>query len=384
MPSAPERDYYEVLGVPRNADPKQIKDAYHRLAMRYHPDRNKASDAEERFKEIAKAYAVLHDPEKRAEYDARGHAGVAHFSHEDLYGDLDFGDRFDGLDLTGGLFGRVFGARRRGPPRGADVHVELVIPLESVLSGGEEIVRYHRSGGCAACRGTGAKSGTQPRRCAPCDGNGRKVVTRWDNGVTFQQISTCPVCHGRGEFIDELCPECGGRGKVEREEAVQITIPPGVEEGMVLRVPQHGMPSEASDGKPGDLLIIVRSRPDPKFERRGADLWHVLTISIPDAVLGTRLEVPTLKGSAMLSIPAGTQPYTVFGLRGKGLPVFGGGGHGSLNVRIAYEIPKKLTRRQRELYEQLREDNKESESTKERLFDRLRGRIRRAASRSGF
>lgn len=384
MPSATERDYYEVLGVPRNADPKQIKDAYHRLAMRYHPDRNKASDAEERFKEIAKAYAVLHDPKKRAEYDARGHAGVAHFSYEDLFGDVDFGDMFDGLDLTGGLFGRVFGARRREPRRGADVHVELVIPLVRVLSGGEETVRYHRSTQCPACRGTGAKSGTQPLRCTPCGGTGRRVITRLDKGVTFQQISTCRVCHGRGEIIDKPCPECGARGKVEREEAVQITIPTGVEEGMVLRVPQHGMPSEESRGKPGDLLVVVRSRPDSKFERHGIDLWHVLTISIPEAVLGTRLEVPTLKGSARLSVPAGTQPNTVFRLRGKGLPAFGGGGRGNLNVRVAYEVPKHLTRRQRELYEQLRGDDKKSADAEQKLFDRLRGCLRRAASRNGL
>jgi molecular chaperone DnaJ len=355
MSGAPERDYYEVLGVPHDADERQIKDAYHRLAMRYHPDRNKAQDAEARFKEIAKAYAVLRDPNKRARYDAGGHAGVAHFTNEDLFGDLDLGDMFGGLDLGGGLFGRIFGnARSRGPRPGTDVVVELVIPLERVLHGGEEVVRYHRAVECPACAGSGAKAGTRPRPCEPCHGSGRRVATQQHGGVTWQQVSACPDCGGKGQIVDEPCPQCIGRGRAEREEAVKIRIPPGLEEGSTLRVPAHGLASEDPDGVPGDLLIVVRTRPDARFERRGADLWHGASISAADAALGIRLEVPTLEGAATVKVPAGTQPHSLLRLRGKGLPRSGGAGRGELNVRVLVEIPRHLDERQRALYEQLR------------------------------
>jgi len=345
-----------VLGVPREADQKAIKDAFRSLALQYHPDRNKAPGAEERFKEIAEAYAVLSDPRKRAEYDTRGFAGVAGFTPEDLFGGIDFEDIFGGLnfDFGGtGLFGNFF-RRHAGPPRGANVEVDLTIPLERVASGGEETVRLARPAACPACKGSGAKTGTAPRRCETCGGSGRQVKSKHEGGVTMQQISTCPVCHGRGSIIDQLCPDCGGRGEIAREETLTVTIPAGVEEGMALRISGKGMPSAEPGGTTGDLYVVVRSAPDSRFERLGADLWRSATIPVADAVLGTELEVPTLDGTASVTVPPGTQPDALLRLKGKGLPEFGAKRHGDLYLRMRVHVPEKLSREERELYEKLR------------------------------
>lgn len=367
MAVAAERDYYEVLGVPRDATDKQIKDAFRALALKFHPDRNKSPEAQEKFKEIAAAYAVLSDPEKRREYDARGHAGVAGFSEGDLFRNVDFGDLFGGLgfdfgglhpDFGEGLFERFFGRRRAGPPRGANIEVELQVPLARIAQGGDETVRYTRPVACDACGGSGAKAGTQPRTCADCHGSGRKVQSSRRRGaggeVQVQSISPCPTCEGRGTVIDAPCPACQGRGQIEREEKLTVNIPVGIEEGMALRVPGHGLPSEAKGGQPGDLFVIVRSAPDPRFERAGADLWHTETLTIADAVLGTTLRVPTLGAPVDMTVPAGTQPDTVLRIAGKGLPEFGGRATGDLYVRLRVAVPQKLTAEQRRLYEQLR------------------------------
>ncbi len=356
---AEPRDYYEVLGVPRDADQKAIKHAFRRLALKYHPDRNKAPDAGEKFREIAAAYAVLHDPKKRAEYDARGQAGVAGFTHEDLFGGIDFEDIFGGLgfDFGGlggsGFFDRMF-RRRAGPHRGTNIEFELVLPLEKVATGGEEVVHVSRPATCSICHGTAAKPGTEPRDCAACGGTGQKVQIRRKGGVSFQQISTCPDCGGRGRIIDSPCPECAGRGEVFREEKLKVKIPPGVEEGMALRVPGHGMPGPEAGAKPGDLFVVVHTAPDPRFERHGADLLQVQTIEVADAVLGSKLNVRTLDGQVETKVPPGTQPDTVLRLRGKGLPEFGDGRRGDLLLRLRVRIPKRLSRRERELYGRLR------------------------------
>jgi molecular chaperone DnaJ len=352
-----------VLGVARDADEKAIKDAFRKLALKYHPDRNKEPGAEERFKEIAAAYAVLSDPQKRRQYDARGFAGVAGFSEEDLFRGVDFGDLFGGLNfdfggLGGGLFDRFFGRRRAGPPRGANIEVELDIPLERVASGGEEKVRYVRPVVCPACGGSGAKAGTKPRRCDACQGSGRRKEESRRRGregeVLVQTFSTCPACRGRGEIIDAPCPECGARGETRRDESLTVNVPLGVEEGMALRIPGHGAPSEEKGGVPGDLFVIVRSAPDPRFQRAGADLWRIEQITIADAALGTRRDVPTLDGTVEVTIPAGTQPDAVLRLAGKGLPEFGGRGRGDLYLRLRVRVPERLTGAQRELCEQLR------------------------------
>jgi molecular chaperone DnaJ len=361
MSTAP-RDYYEVLGVARDADKKTIKDAFRELAMKYHPDRNKAPDAEEKFKEIAEAYAVLSDPEKRARYDSSGFAGVSGFSHEDLFGGIDFGDIFAdagfGFDFGGGLFDRLFRQHRPGPARGRDIDVHLVVPLERIDRGGEETVRYSHPVTCPSCSGSGAKPGTEPRTCKTCGGSGRRVVThdqKQEKGsVRFQQIMICPDCLGQGVFIDHPCQECRGQGQVEKQETLKVHIPVGIEEATALRIKGHGMPSEAAGGPPGDLFVVVSSAPDERFERAGADLWRSATLEVTDLVLGTKLKIPTLDGEVDVTVPPGTQPDAILRLRDKGLHRFGDGGRGNLNLRIQAHIPERLSAGERALYEQLR------------------------------
>jgi molecular chaperone DnaJ len=227
-----------------------------------------------------------------------------------------------------------------------------------VARGGDEVVRFARVIACDACGGSGAKVGTKPRPCPDCGGSGRKVESRRRHAeggdIRVQSISTCPKCQGRGTLIDQPCPKCGGRGQVEREETLTVDIPVGVEEGMVLRVPGHGLPAGESNGVPGDLFVVVRTAPDPRFERAGADLWHAETVTIPEATLGTTRRVPTLGTPVDVDIPAGTQPDAVLRVAGKGLPEFGGRAHGDLYVRVRVLVPQRLTPDQRRLYEQLR------------------------------
>ncbi len=345
-----------MLGVPRDADAKAIKDAFRNLALKYHPDRNKEPGAEERFKEIAAAYAVLSDPKKRSEYDAGGHAGVAGYSAEDLFGGIDFQDLFRGFgfDFGGGLFD-MFSRRRRGPPQGDNIEVDVAIPLEKVASGGEETVRYARYAPCEKCHGHGTADGKPPKACAACKGTGQQVTARQEGKVSVRRISSCPVCHGSGKAIERPCPVCGGRGEVEKTESLTVTIPLGVEDGMALRVAGRGMASPEPGGVAGDLYVVVRSRPDPRFQREGADLWRHETLSLTDAVLGTKLKILTLEGGSVeVNIPSGIQPGTVLRLRSKGLPRFGVKGRGDLFLQIGIRIPEKLSPEERELYERLR------------------------------
>ena len=353
---AEPRDYYEVLGVPRDADAKAIKDAFRHLALKYHPDRNKEPGASDRFKEIAEAYAVLSDPNKRAEYDARGHAGVAGFSPEDLFGGIDFEDIFGGLgfDFAGpGLFDRIF-RRRAARRRGENLEVDIEIPLERVLRGGEQAVHVARPVLCQACKGSGAKAGTKPRNCPACGGSGQRVRTERKGGVSLQQITVCPDCGGRGRLIDTPCPDCYGQGHAMREETLTVRVPIGVEEGTALRVPGHGLPAEKPGQPAGDLFVVVRSAADPRFERHGRDLYRVETVDVTDATLGTDIDIQTLDGRVSLKVPAGTQPDSMLRLRGKGLPGFGGGRRGDLYVRLQVHVPETLSDRQRALFEQLR------------------------------
>ena len=359
-----QRDYYEVLGVPRDADAKAIKDSFRRLALKYHPDRNKTPEAEAKFKEIAEAYAILSDPKKRENYDARGFAGVEGFSAEDLFSGIDFGDIFGntgfGFSTSGDLFGDLFARHRyrSGPARGQDIETRAVVPLEKINNGGEETVRYTRPISCPTCDGSGLEKGTSVRTCEACQGSGKKVTSREEQkeggSFRFQQITICPVCNGQGQFIDHPCKDCAGTGRQQKAEDLKVSIPAGAEEGMALRIPGHGLPSPDAGGPAGDLYVIVRSKQDHRFERRGADLWRTETIDVADAVLGTSLEIETLTGNVDLKIPAGSQPDQILRLKGKGLSIFGRGGHGDLNIILQVHIPEHPTAEEKDLYQQLR------------------------------
>jgi molecular chaperone DnaJ len=343
--------------VPRTADAKAIKDAFRQLALKFHPDRNKDPGAEERFKEIAEAYAVLSDAKKRADYDAGGFDGLKGVRPEDLFGGIDFEDLFGGLgfDFGGSILDHFVGGRRRsGPPRGANLETLLRIPLQRVLSGGEERVHVARTLSCPACGGSGAKAGTAPRTCPTCRGSGRDVKSSSQGVVRFQSVSTCPDCGGRGYLIDTPCSECRGRGQIRRDETLTVTVPVGVEEGMVLRIPGHGEAAPGPNGLPGDLFVVVQSLTDPRFERDGADLWCTEELPLADAVLGTEIEVATLEGRASVAVPPGTQPDTVLRLRGKGLPHFGNDRRGDLLLRLRVAVPERISATERSLYEQLR------------------------------
>lgn len=346
-----------MLGIAKDADTKAIKDAFRSLAMKYHPDRNKEAGAEERFKEIAEAYAVLSDPKKRTEYDARGFSGVEGFSREDLYRDINFDDIFGGLNVDfGSPFEGFFHHRHTGPAQGANIETELYISLARVAAGGEEQLRLSRPVTCTSCHGTGAAGGANPETCQTCKGSGRITMSRRQDKqhLLIQQISSCPDCHGRGSFIAYPCRECHGRGEIEVGENLTVKIPQGVEDGMALRISGHGMPSRDAGGMSGDLFVIIRLKPDERFERNGADLVRRETIALTDAVLGTMLQVPTMDGTASVKVPAGTQPDTVLRLKKKGLPEFGSGRHGDLFVRISVHVPEQLSFEERGLYEQLR------------------------------
>lgn len=353
-----KRDYYEVLGISRDASPQDIKKAYRRLAMEYHPDHNKDPDAEEKFKELSEAYAVLSDSEKRARYDRGGFSGMEGMSAEDIFSGINFGDIFGGGGggFGGSIFDEIFGfGRRRGPARGRDIEVEITVPLKMILTGGEETVVYARSVVCPECNGTRAKKGTDPRSCEECEGRGQKVYTTRQQGMTFQQVAMCPSCEGSGVKIDEFCPECQGRGNVKRESELKIKIPEGIEEGTALRVTGQGNLSPEPGGRPGDLIVVVRTEDDPRFERKGDHLHRVEKISVSDAVLGTKLDVPTLVSEVEIKVPAGTQPGTVMRLANEGLPNFRSGRRGDIYVRIQVEIPKKPSKEEKELYTKLKD-----------------------------
>lgn len=359
-----KRDYYEVLGIPRDADGQAIKKAYHKLAMEWHPDRNKSPQAEERFKEIAIAYAVLKDPEKRARYDAEGVEGVAHYTSEDLFGGLDLGNIFGdmGFGFGGGsIFDRMFGRRTTRPLHGQDLRVQVEVPLETIHYGGKQEVRVSHPVLCSTCHGYGTGSGTSPPLCTSCKGTGRIVTSRSESrgeqNIKVQQINVCPVCHGKGTEITDPCPDCGGYGQVEKEEVIKVTIPAGIEDGMTLRIAGHGLPGDEPDIPPGDLHVIVYARTQSGYQRRGPDLWRAETIDITDAVLGATRTIPGLDGNLKVKIPAGTQADEVLRLRGKGLPRFRGSGRGDINIRIQLHVPEKITKKERKLYEQLRRLN---------------------------
>lgn len=350
-----KRDYYAVLGVPRTATEQEIKSAYRKLALKYHPDRNPGNKkAEEHFKECAEAYAVLADPDKRARYDRFGHAGVSGASgaspgfdpsifaeFDDIFGSL--GDIFG----FGGMFG---GARRRaGPQRGADLRYDLEISFEQSATGTETTIQIPRQETCETCRGSGAAPGSGPSVCPQCRGTGQ---LRYQQGF-FTVARTCNRCHGTGRVITHPCTECRGLGTTEKLRKITVKIPPGVASGQRLRLAGEGE-AGVHGGPPGDLYVVVHVAEHPFFHREGNDLACEIPVNFTTLALGGEIRVPSVLGeSETIKVPEGTPTGTVFRLRGKGMPDVSGHGRGDLLVTVQAITPRKLTREQRRLLEQL-------------------------------
>lgn len=349
-------DYYETLGVPRDADAETIKSAFRRLAHRYHPDISTEPDAEQRFKEIAEAYGVLSDPAKRASYDAQGSTGLTGATAEDLWSGIDFADIFgSGAPAFGSLFERLFGPASAGFRGGEDVHMDLAISLDEVLTGGDHEVTIRRLGPCSQCSGRGSGPAATSRRCPRCGGTGQCVVAGRRGALLVREVITCPDCAGRGRLIDRPCPACNATGMSMRNEKVAVHIPPGIPEGVTLRVIGQGMPSPVPGGPAGDLYVSVHIRNDNRFRRAGADLCYDLHIQPPDAALGVITDVPLLQsGQARVRVPPGTQSGSVLRVAGKGLPRYDGEGRGSLQLKVIIDVPRQLSPPARQLYEQLR------------------------------
>ena len=376
-----KRDYYEVLGVARAASDSEIKSAYRKQAMKYHPDRNPADhSAEEKFKEAAEAYAILADTEKRSLYDRFGHAGVSSAASagfdptvfqgfEDLFGGL--GDIFGFGDLFGG------GRRRGGPQRGGDLRYDLEITFEESAQGAETSIQIPRHETCEACAGTGAAPGSSPTVCAQCRGQGQVRMQRGFLTVA----ATCPQCRGAGRVIAKPCTSCRGAGRVARDRKITVKIPAGIATGQQLRLQGEGE-AGAAGGPPGHLYVVVHVREHEFFRRDGLNLFCEIAVNFTTVALGGEIQVPTLGGSESVKIHEGTQTGTTLRLRGKGMPDVGGGsGRGDLFATIQVRTPKKLTKEQRHLVEQLGKvlppekfepRAREDEQDERNLFDRVK------------
>lgn len=360
------RDYYEILGVPRGASNDEIKAAFRKLARQYHPDVNKSADAEEKFKEINEAYGVLSDPDKRARYDRYGRAGLGDLGGMPDFASMDFNDIFE--EILGG-FGFSTGRRaRRSPRRGRDLQMTVSLTFEEAVFGVEKEIEFQREETCSTCGGSGAEPGTSPTRCATCGGQGEVRQIRQTFLGQMMQTATCPTCNGRGEVIASPCHTCRGGGLERKTVRKKVQIPAGVDSGTQIRLAGEGGPG-IYGGPNGSLYLALDVQPHPFFKRRENDILLNLDINVAQAALGAEVEVPTLEGNEKLKIPAGTQPGKIFVLKGKGVPhLRGNGRRGDEMVIVNVEIPEKLTREQRELFETLAESLGSSVKPKEKGF----------------
>jgi molecular chaperone DnaJ len=348
-----DRDYYEVLGVSRSASDDELKSAFRRLARQYHPDVNNSPDAEERFKEINEAYAVLSDTDRRAAYDRFGHAGVrgAGGAPDFTVDFSDFADIFGDLFGFGG-FGRTSRRSRNAPRRGSDLSYRLDLTFEEAVFGVEKEIEITRDETCSTCYGSGAEPGTSPVRCSNCNGSGEVRQVRQTILGSMVQVATCPVCNGQGEKIDTPCHTCKGRGLERITRRKVVSVPGGVDNGTQIRLAGEGQPG-MNGGPNGNLYVTIQVKNHKFFRRRDNDIVLDLDVNIAQATLGVEVEIPTVDGNAVLKIPAGTQPGKVLRMRGKGVPHLRRNGRGDQLVVINVDIPTRLTSEQHELFEQL-------------------------------
>ncbi|MGZ4812698.1 MAG: molecular chaperone DnaJ [Terriglobales bacterium] len=348
-----KRDYYEVLGVTRTATEQEVKSAYRKLALQYHPDRNPDNpDAEERFKECTEAYTVLADADKRSNYDRFGHAGVSGMGaggfDPTIFQDFgDLGDILGSIFGMGDMFGGMAGRKRTWAQRGADLRHDLTLEFEEAVFGVEKKVNVRRHEACETCEGSGVAPGHGPTTCRTCGGRGQ---VRYQQGF-FSIARTCSACQGRGSVITDPCKACRGEGRQVRERMIDVKVPAGVEDGTRIRYSSQGE-AGTHGGPAGDLYIVLHVKEHSMFEREGKDLHCVVPISFSQAALGAEIEIPTLEGVEKLKIPDGTQSGTVFKLRNRGAPVLNGRGKGDLFVEVKVHTPSKLTKRQRELLQE--------------------------------
>lgn len=381
-----KRDYYEVLGVSKTATPEELKKAYRKMAIKYHPDKNPGDkEAEEKFKEAAEAYDVLSDPDKRAKYDQFGHnmgpqgfpGGGGGFysgggmSMEDIF--AQFGDLFGGHAGFSGFGGATGGRTRRKVRKGSDLRIKVKLTLEDIAKGVSKTLKIPTLDKCPHCNGTGAKDGTAFTTCPTCHGSGTIVQTQQTILGPMQSTATCPQCHGEGKIITEKCTYCNGEGVQRAENTVSFNIPAGVSDGMVLTIKGKGN-AAVHGGVNGDLLVVIEEVPNPDLIRDGNDVIYNLMLDIPTAALGGTVEVPTITGRARLKIQPGTQPGKVLRLRGKGLPSTEGYGTGDELVNVMVYIPETLNDAERTTLESLRNapDMQPTDSVKKRIFSKLR------------
>lgn len=358
------RDYYEVLGVPRTASQDDIKTAFRRLARQYHPDVSQEPDAEEKFKEINEAYGVLSDPQKRARYDQFGRAGLGDMGGFHDY-TVDFSDLFEGLFES---FGFSTGRRlRRTPRRGRDLQYQVELTFEEAVFGVEKEVEITRDEVCSRCNGNGAEPGTSPQRCSTCGGQGEVRQVRQTFLGAVVQTGTCPACNGRGEVVATPCKTCHGSGLERKTVRKKVSIPAGVTDGNQVRMPGEGQPG-VFGGSNGDVYLLLNVRRHKFFKRREDDIILNLDINVAQAVLGAEVDVPTVDGTEKLTIPPGTQPGEVFTLKERGVPHLRRNGRGDQRIVVNVQIPKKLTREQRELFQKLAETMGSTVQPKEKGF----------------
>ncbi len=353
-----KRDYYEVLGVSKSADATEIKKAYRKLAMKYHPDKNQGDkEAEEKFKEINEAYEVLSDETKRRNYDQFGHEGVngQGFGGAGGFGGQGFGG-FDDIfgDIFGDMFGGGFGGgrpRRRGPERGADIRQRINISFEEAAFGKKVQVKINRSEECNECHGSGAKPGTSKKTCSTCNGSGQVQSVQRTPFGNIASTRTCSTCNGEGEVIESPCTKCHGKGSIRKTKTIEVDIPAGIDEGQMIKLSGQGELGTRG-GPRGDLYIEVNVKSHQLFTREGYDVYLEMPITFAQATLGDKIQVPTLDGKVEYEIPEGTQTGTVFRLKGKGIPKLRSNVRGDQYVKVTVEIPKKLNDKQKELVRQ--------------------------------